>query len=152
MSASSSKGVSPDAVEAFALKVVDLATYVVVLLAVVFAPLSIVEWTVFGGLVFTKWLTFVVGAAVVAYASLKLRPDSPKKRAASVDAGASQPTVGNVEVSVVQRVAAAVPPARWTALSVGERFSPNVKRFVGGVAIAGASMAMEFVFGIGLGA
>ena len=152
MSASSSSGVSPDAVEAFGLKVVDLATYVVVLLVLVFVPLAVVEASVYGGLVFTKWVTFVVGVGLAAYASLKLRPDSPKKRAASVDAGANSPTVGNVQVSAVQRLAAAVPPARWTELSVGERFSPNVKRFVGAVAIVAASMAMEFVFGIGLGA
>lgn len=143
---------SPDAVEAFGLKVVDLATYVVVLLVVVFGPLSAVELVVYGGLVFTKWVTFLVGAALAAYASLKLRPDSPKKRAASVDASADSPTVGNVEVSALQRFAAALPPARWTELTVSERFSPNVKRFVGALAIVAASMAMEFVFGIGLGA
>jgi hypothetical protein len=151
MSASSSSGVSPDALESFGLQVVDLATYVVVLVMVVFVPLGALEWTVFGGLVFTKWITFFVGAGLGAYASLKLRPASPKKRATSADAGVNNPTVGNVTASRVQRLAAAVPPARWTELSAGERFSPDVKRFVGAVAIVATSMALEFVFGIGLG-
>jgi|AntRauTorcE11898_2_1112593.scaffolds.fasta_scaffold03953_2 hypothetical protein len=150
MSASSSD-VSADAVEAFGLKVVDLATYVVVLVALVFVPLGALEWSTFGGLVFTKWITFLLGAGLAAYASLKLRPASPKRRATAVDAGANSATVGNVKVSRVQRLAAAIPPARWTALSVSERFSPNVKRFVGAVAIVATSMALEFVFGVGIG-
>ena len=41
---------------------------------------------------------------------------------------------------------AAVPPARWTDLSVGERFSPNVKRFVGAVAIAFAIAPVALAF------
>jgi hypothetical protein len=151
MSASSSSGVSPDAIEAFGLRLVDLATYVVVLVALVFVPLGALEWSAYGGLVFTKWTTFLVGAGLGAYASLKLRPASPKKRAASVDAGLNNPTVGNVRASRVQRLAAAVPPARWTELSVGERFSPEVKRLVGAVAIVATSMALEFVFGVGIG-
>jgi len=152
MSASSSSGMSPDAFEAFGLQLVDLATYLVVLVVLVFVPLGVLEWATFGGLVFTKWITFLVGVGLGAYASLKLRPASPKQRATSVDAGVNNPTVGNVRASRVQRLAAALPPARWTELSVGERFSPEVKRFVGAVAIVATSMAMEFVFGVGLGA
>lgn len=143
---------SPASLEAFALKVVDLATYVVVLVAVVFVPVGALELWQLGGLVFTKWLLFVAGMALAAYASLMLRPASPKRRAAAASAGPNESTVGNVRVSFVQRVAAAVPPARWTDLSVSERFSPNVKRFVGAVAMVVLAMAMEFVFGIGLGA
>lgn len=142
---------SPEAVEAFGLRLVDLVTYVVVLVALVFVPLGALEVLAFGGLVFTKWITFLGGAGLGAYASLRLRPASPKRRAASVDAGMNNPTVGDVQAPRVQRLAAAMPPARWTELSVRERFAPNVKRFFGAVAIVGMSMALEFVFGVGLG-
>lgn len=142
---------SPDAVEAFGLRLVDLATYVVVLVAFVFVPLGALEWSAFGGLVFTKWITFLVGAGLGAYASLRLRPASPKKRATSVNAGMNNPTVGNVQAPRLQRLAASLPPARWTELSVRERFSPNAKRFVGAVAVVATSMALEFVFGVGIG-
>jgi|GEM_PF-1211911 hypothetical protein len=135
--------------ELLALKVVDLVTYAVTLLAVVAVPVGAFEVTAIGGLVFTKWVLFFFGGAVGVYASLQLRPASPKRRQAELGEGPSGTTVGNEELSWLQRTAAALPPARWTNLQVRERFSPHAKLFAGGVLMIATSWLMEAALGIG---
>lgn len=150
MSGASAGPVSRAALSLFALKVVDLVTYVVVLVALVFVPVAAFEVTTFGGLVFTKWTLFVVGGLLGVYASFRLRPASPKRRMAAMDAGPNDPTIGGAEVSRLQRVAAALPPARWTELSAAERFSPAAKLFWAAIAMVALAWTLETVFGVGL--
>ncbi|NHN41718.1 hypothetical protein G9C85_08745 [Halorubellus sp. JP-L1] len=148
---SSTDSTPREAVEVVALKVVDLLTYVVVLVAVVFVPVAAFELSTFGGLVFTKWVLFVVGGVLGVYSSFQLRPAGPERRAAAVDAGPSSATVGGREVSRLQRVAAAMPPARWTGLTPTERFSPYTKQFAAAVAFVVTAWLLEVVFDVGLG-
>lgn len=138
--------------ELLALKFVDLATYAVAFVAAVTLPLGGLELAAFGGLVFTKWLLFFLGAAVAMYASFHLRPASPKRRAATAGETPSSDTVGSGGPSGLQRVAAALPPARWTDLTVQERFSPHAKLLAGGVLLLVVSWTLEVVFDVALGA
>lgn len=136
--------------ELLALKFVDMATYAVALVALVGVPVGLFELAAIGGLVFTKWVLFFFGGAAGAYASFQLRPASPKRRQAEAGGGPSGATVGNEDLTWLQRGAAALPPARWTNLAVTERFSPHAKLLAGGVLMILTSWAMEFVFGIRL--
>jgi len=151
MPASSTGATSREAVEVVALKLVDLLTYVAVLVAVVFVPAAGLELTTFGGLVFTKWVLFGAGGVLGVYSSLKLRPDDPERRASAVDEGPNSATVGGRQVSRLQRVAAAMPPARWTGLGPAERFSPYTKQFAAATALVAMAWVLEAVFGVGLG-
>lgn len=130
------------------LQCVDAVTYALALVGVIAVPFGVVEVLVFGGLVFTKWLLFFLGALFAMVAGLKLRPASPKKRAAAADQGPNKGTVGDVELSRLQRWAAVLPPARWTGLTPNERFSPATKLLVGSIVMLGVSYTMEAVFGI----
>lgn len=138
--------------ELLALKLVDVATYAVAFVAAISLPLGALELAAFGGLIFTKWALFLFGAAFAMYASFHLRPASPKRRAAAAGEKPSSDTVGGETASRLQRAAAALPPARWTDLTAQERVSPHAKLLAGGLAMLATSWAMEFLFGIGLGA
>jgi hypothetical protein len=138
--------------ELLALKLVDAVTYAVAFVAVTSLPLGALELAAFGGLIFTKWALFLIGSAFAMYASFHLRPASPKRRAATAGETPSSDTVGNEPASRLGRAAAALPPARWTDLTVQERFSPHAKLLVGALAMLATSWAMEVVFGVGLGA
>lgn len=130
------------------LKLVDAATYAAALVGVIAVPFGALELVVVGGLVFTKWVLFFLGAFLAMIAGLQLRPASPKKRAAAAQAGPNSGTIGGIELSRFQRLAAAAPPARWTGLEPNDRFSPATKLLFGSLSMLAVSYAMEAVFGI----
>lgn len=137
--------------ELLGLKFVDLATYVAALVAVIVGPVAALELAMYGGLVLTKWVLFVFGGLFATVASFQLRPASPKKRVAEASAGPQSDTVGSKELTRFQRLAAALPPARWTGLGAHERFSPPTKLLAGGITLLAVSWALEMMFGVGVG-
>jgi hypothetical protein len=124
------------------LQFVDALAYALVMTTLVFGIGASVALLVgIGPLVGAKWFMFVVGFAMLAYSSLKLRPtalwkdDTPPKR----------------EPVGVQAAVPRVLPANYR-LPVDERISVGAKLMLSSISILVASFVMEVVFGVAFGA
>jgi hypothetical protein len=141
---------SRSTVELVALQCVDVFTYSLALVGVVAVPVGALELLTLGGLVFTKWVLFVLGGALLMVAGLKLRPASPERRTAAASAGPSGDSLGGEDLSWLQRTGAKVPSALDLGLEPHERFPPSAKLLVGSIVMLGVSFAMEALFGVAL--
>lgn len=106
-----------------------------------------------GGLVRAKVLLFLAGVGLMAYATVRLWPESPGDRDDRAGPGLPDPGGGPAFTSRerprLQRVTAAVPPMRWVhAPPPEERVTVPGKLFWSSVAILLVSYLMEAVFGI----
>lgn len=95
-----------------------------------------------GGVVRGKALLFVVGFALMGYATIRLWPTSPEEASER-----SIPPPG--ERTRFQSLVRALPPFRWLpSPPPASRISPAGKLFLGSLLVLLASYLMEAVFGV----
>ena len=139
-------------------KSLDALSYALAFVAVVVGVSAFFELSARGTLFGTKYVLFWFGFALLAYASLQLRPESPGATGASTrqqftTSGddrqkKASSTVGSRSLSRFERLVDWLPPMRWVDIAVDDRFSPHAKLFLTAVVMLVTSAAMEFVFGI----
>lgn len=138
-------------VRAAALVWADAVAYALVVAGVATLAALVVGVATGGGLVRAKTLLFLLGLALMAYATVRLWPSSPedvRDRAGRERRGASlPPTPAETRFQAVVRT---LPPVRWLRPPAPERrLSPAVKLFLGSVAVLLTSFLLEAVFGVG---
>lgn len=98
-----------------------------------------------GGFVRGKAVLFLVGFALMGYATIRLWPTSPE----DVDTGVAGSIPSTPERTRFQSLVRALPPLRWLPPPPpANQVSPAGKLFLGSLLVLLASYLMETVFGV----
>ncbi|WP_435348435.1 DUF7555 family protein [Haloarchaeobius sp. HRN-SO-5] len=138
-------------------KSLDALSYAAVFVAVVVGVSAFFELSARGTLTGTKYVLFWFGFALLAYASLQLRPPPPgssdDQSQSFTTAGddrhrKASGTVGSRSLTRFERLVDVLPPMRWVDVAVDDRFTPHAKLFLAALLMLATSATMEFVFGV----
>ncbi|AFK17801.1 hypothetical protein E6P09_03385 [Haloferax mediterranei ATCC 33500] len=123
------------------IKFIDAGAYALVITAVVFGLGALLALLVrIRPLLGAKWFMFLVGFVMLAYSALKLRPTPLWK---------DKEKPSREPVGIQAAVAGALPSKYY--LPASERLSVSAKLFVASLSVLATSLAMEVIFGIGIG-
>lgn len=123
---------------------VDGVAYAVAVAAVAFAAGAAVSFALGWGWQGVKYWLFLVGWLGFGVGTFKLRPRAAWKGS---DGDGHDDDQGVAETRFARATRTAVPDG--LAVDEDERWSAGARLFLGSVAVLVASMAMEFVFGVG---
>ena len=122
---------------------VDGLVYAVALAGATFAVGALVSFGGGYGLTGVKYWLFFLGWAMLGYGALKLRPRKPWKDDQDGGIDDQGPTESRFEYATRR----AVPDG--LAVPAVDRWSGGARLFLGSLFVLGASIALEFAFGVG---
>lgn len=134
--------------------VLDTATYVSVVVAIVTIVALTLGIATGGGFLRGKYILFLLGFVLMAYSVVRLWPSKPDMAAEAESAQFQAPETPTYSTGVVdhtrfQTFVRALPPLRWLALPPADwRLSPPAKLFVSSLGVLFVSYLMETWFGI----
>ncbi|MFT4889530.1 MAG: hypothetical protein ACI9YT_000440 [Halobacteriales archaeon] len=153
--------------------VLDLVTYAGAGTALTFVVMGIVSLVGGYGIKGVKWGLFYLGWIMFGYGSIRVFPTSihktqslpgddastsgwmsfsdklPSDDSASIDESEADRQFASTDETKFQRLVQELPPARFARIRKSERFPTGAKIMVLSLAVLGASLAMEIVFGVG---
>lgn len=136
-----------------ALVLIGAITYALVVAAITTGVAVVVGTATGGGLVRAKFVLFLAGFLLLAYATVRLWPTSPSDLESGTTGVAGDPTGRSVpavpDETRFQTFVQAVPPLRWLPSPPPERrVTPAGKLFLGSVFVLLVSYLLETAFGI----
>lgn len=128
----------------------DAITYAITVAVLTGIGAVIVGVATGGGIVRAKYLLFVAGWILLAYATVRLWPTSPDDVGSPSNRGVTESIPTTHDSTRFQSFVRALPPLRWIQLPPSEkRLTPPGKLLLGGLLVLLLSFLMETAFGVG---